>query len=170
MPKIKKTNKPSLKYKIIESLTRALNAQRQGRPVLENLDLTNKDLENAIPSNLDHSYKQAYNAHMLQLHQVGSLIKKALNQDEDSGRIRRRLGLTRHRYYQALAIVDTILEPKIIPYLEEVSPNDFYELNRSEMEFVRNAVFWEVQTWKEIEERDEAQEKEMRKLVEFLFS
>jgi hypothetical protein len=54
--------------------------------------------------------------------------------------------------------------------LEDVTPNDFYALNRKEMELVYNGVWAEEVDWEERRLRDEEKEKEMKRLIDFLFS
>ena len=170
MPKAQKPTKIPLRDKVVYALHEAKQAKNQDHPVLETLTPSMNKMEVIIPLNLERSYKQAYNLHISQLHQVGRFIKKVLQKDEDSVHIRNVLGLTRHRYYQALAVVNTIHDPAVIAYIEDLSPNDFYDLNRKEMDYCRNAVWVKMETWEERRQKDEAKELEMKRLLDFLFS
>jgi hypothetical protein len=170
MPKSQKPTKVSLKDKVFKACHAAYIAHKQGRAVLEKLDHTLVYKDHIIPLNLERSFKQAYNAHLAQLHQVGKFIQKGLKEEENSGIIRRHLGITRTRYYQALAVHNTIQDAEIIPYLEDVTPNDFYALNRKDMELVYNGVWAEETDWEERRLREEEKEKEMKRLIDFLFS
>ena len=93
-----------------------------------------------------------------------------VNDNDDSGNIRRKLGLSRNRYYQALVVVNTIPDYEIISYLEEVLPNNFYQLNRKEMDYVRNAVFVEEINLEKVRQKELEKEKEIQKLLDFLFN
>src|SRR6184192_2936804 len=97
--------------KLLYAIDTARRALIQGRPILEELT-EDKDLAEVIQKNLDYSYKQRYNNHLVQLHYIGQLIHHYKTKEYNNTQIRQTLGITRQQYYSALAIHKAIKDPK----------------------------------------------------------
>src|SRR4051812_33666456 len=94
--KIHKTKMPKVhsKDKLLFAVDAARRALIQGRPILEELN-EDKDPAEVIQKNLDYSYKQRYNNHLVQLHYIGQLIHYYKTKDYNNTQIRQTLGVTR---------------------------------------------------------------------------
>src|SRR6184192_4208719 len=155
------------KDKLLFAVDAARRALIQERPILEELT-DDKDAAETIQKNLDYSYKQRYNNHLVQLYYIGELIHHYKTKEYNNTQIRQTLGVTRQQYYSTLAIHKAIKDPNAIPYLEEIAPRDF-KLSEKELDYVKYGAWPDyIDTGKEAQKEKEKDD-QMYKLIREMF-
>src|SRR5947209_17516889 len=122
---------------MLNAIDQARRAHASGRQPLESLP-EHGDIGEIIQRNLDRSYKQQYNSYMAQLHYIGICIKYYRGEGINNGTIHQILGITRNQFYTALAVSKAIQDSEVIPYLEEVPPNELQCLFEKDLDYIRN--------------------------------